>query len=665
LASTERQFLTARDILARLNGSQGERERQGILLADDVGLGKTTVAALVSWIVASAGEKRVVRILAPNEVMVRRWVEELAWHVEPLKRCAPALDVQQNRVKAGRVGRLRPGSIQVVTHRYAVLEFRLNCDLLIVDEAHRARGERTAFSDALKRQKKFARRVLILTATPFSIRLEELERMLTIIGADEARRPVRAFSRAIDDLYSGNTARDARSVADRLARKASDAIEALSPFMIRHGIDDLPGEQASLGAGADWNIEVPAAKPEELELLCRMDRALRVVKDTHSESSRATSDPRFHVGWRHFDAARESLNGQTPYLADPVKAVVEHQLKSIKGLRHRVGIHSKLAAVAREVRARVDQQEKVVLFCHHIATAQELTAHLNAALPKVTAPPLSTRVWRSAWNEVLEAADHEHHDEGLHSAFVEWLCADLIRAQTWRWLSAGSEAELAGALRTARGRDPRGPETIAEAARRLYHALLDSRSSRAVLRAAADRIELVPGANGTARVLAICESSENKSEESLFLHNRQPDTALSIFNSPFGPDVLVVTDRLSEGVDLHRYCRHLIHYELDPSPIRTVQRNGRLRRVKSWAAATGQRILYSYPAFRGTRDHRLVQIMKKRIGSFSLLLGGVQEFDVEDVEGSEEAWRNEVLNAAKNHLESAGRRLRAREPGRG
>ena len=171
--------------------------------------------------------------------------------------------------------------------------------------------------------------------------------------------------------------------------------------------------------------------------------------------------------------------------------------------------------------------------------------------------------------------------------------------QTWSWfLPSASEARLADALRKSKARHSKNPETIAQAARRLYHALLDSRSSRAVLRQAADHPEHLPGANGTSRVLGVCEPSEKAREEALFLHNRQPDTVISIFNSPFGPDVLVVTDKLSEGIDLHRYCRHLIHYELDPSPIRTVQRNGRLRRVNSWAAATGQPILYAYPAFR-------------------------------------------------------------------
>ena len=69
---------------------------------------------------------------------------------------------------------------------------------------HRAKRDNTAFSAALKRQKKYARRVLILTATPFSIRLDELKRMLTLIGGEAAHGPVRTFSRALEDLYTGN-----------------------------------------------------------------------------------------------------------------------------------------------------------------------------------------------------------------------------------------------------------------------------------------------------------------------------------------------------------------------------------------------------------------------------------------------------------------------------
>lgn len=201
--STRRQFITAADILARLNGSFDEPPRRGLLLADDVGLGKTPVAALVAWVVASSG--RSVRILAPNDVMERRWKRELLDHVIPLERCAPHLNARKNQLKDRRIKRLSAGSIQVVKHSYASSNSNLACDLLIVDEAHRAKGDQTSFSKALKRQRNHAKRILILTATPFSIRIDELQRMLALIGAEAASTPVRAFSRTLDDLYSGNT----------------------------------------------------------------------------------------------------------------------------------------------------------------------------------------------------------------------------------------------------------------------------------------------------------------------------------------------------------------------------------------------------------------------------------------------------------------------------
>jgi superfamily II DNA/RNA helicase len=163
-------------------------------------------------------------------------------------------------------------------------------------------------------------------------------------------------------------------------------------------------------------------------------------------------------------------------------------------------------------------------------------------------------------------------------------------------------------------------------------------------------------------VLGVCErDSIAGSGKDLFIPNSRPDAVISIFNSPFGPDALVVTDRLSEGIDLHRYCRHLIHHELDPSPIRTVQRNGRLRRVNSWAAVTGEPILYAYPAFGGTRDQRVVQIMRQRIDSFSLLLGGARDFDSDEVLDEDERWRSQVILIAAAALRKAGGQLCARK----
>jgi superfamily II DNA/RNA helicase len=152
-------------------------------------------------------------------------------------------------------------------------------------------------------------------------------------------------------------------------------------------------------------------------------------------------------------------------------------------------------------------------------------------------------------------------------------------------------------------------------------------------------------------------------EKKAFLyHHKQPDTALAIFNSPFGPDVLIATDALSEGIDLHSYCRTVIHYELNPSPIRTIQREGRLRRINSWAAKTQKPVERSYPCFKGTRDERLVKIMKDRLDAFSLLLGGAPEIQLEDDAETRERWRMEVINAVKSKLQKNSAALRAHPP---
>jgi ERCC4-related helicase len=666
--STKRQFVTARDILARLNGSYGQDARKGVLLADDVGLGKTPVAALVAWVVACAGAtKGRVRILAPNEVIMRRWVDELLSHVEPLRKCAPALDAQTRSIKARRLHKLSAGSIQVVKHSYATSDLPLACDLLIIDEAHRAKGEHSNFGKAIKRQSKNAKRILILTATPFSIQLKELENLLALIGGRAANRSVRVFGNALNGLYSKNASlsRNARRTAERLVDQAKTAVDALRPFVIRHGIDDLPREQKDFGTREEWDIDVPEAQEDELELMLRMDRALRVAKANGSMSLSATNDPRFHVGWRHFDRVLDKMKNEMAPIAEPAKAVVEEQIKVMERLRRSVGTHSKIKAIGVAVQDVVGSGEKAVLFCHHHATAQELTAHLASIMPRTMPSQFpNLPAWRWAWERALLAAETQQ-EEQLRETFIRWLCCDLVRAQIWDWVgrpSVVSGAKLIDKLTKEAPRHVGSKETIANSAQRLYDALLRSKSSRAVLKEAAHRTDLLPGENGDLHVLGVCESSNKPNERYLFIHNHQPDTLISIFNSPFGPEVLVVTDKLSEGIDLHRYCRRLIHYELDPSPIRTVQRNGRLRRVNSWSSVTGKPILYAYPAFRGTRDQKLVQVLKKRIDSFSLLLGGVQGFDVEELPESEEQWRNEVIAIAKTRLESAGGRLRAMDP---
>src|SRR6185436_2778611 len=38
------------------------------------------------------------------------------------------------------------------------------------------------------------------------------------------------------------------------------------------------------------------------------------------------------------------------------------------------------------------------------------------------------------------------------------------------------------------------------------------------------------------------------------------------FNTPFFPDILVCSEVMGEGVDLQRFCRHVIHHDLAWNP---------------------------------------------------------------------------------------------------
>jgi hypothetical protein len=61
---------------------------------------------------------------------------------------------------------------------------------------------------------------------------------------------------------------------------------------------------------------------------------------------------------------------------------------------------------------------------------------------------------------------------------------------------------------------------------------------------------------------------------------------LTAFNSPFPPFVLTTTSTGQEGLDMHRYCKRLIHWNLPNSPLALEQREGRIDRYLSLGVRT-------------------------------------------------------------------------------
>jgi len=119
------------------------------------------------------------------------------------------------------------------------------------------------------------------------------------------------------------------------------------------------------------------------------------------------------------------------------------------------------------------------------------------------------------------------------------------------------------------------------------------------------------------------------------------DAVFSGFNTPLLPDILVCTQVGQEGIDLHRQCSHVIHYDLGWNPATLEQRTGRADRIGS-KALRERRLAADYlkqqghkpdeahlpgldvalPYLAGTYDERMFDRLRSRSQAFEILTGG-------------------------------------------
>ncbi len=119
-----------------------------------------------------------------------------------------------------------------------------------------------------------------------------------------------------------------------------------------------------------------------------------------------------------------------------------------------------------------------------------------------------------------------------------------------------------------------------------------------------DRANILVYTEYTDSQMAACRALRALDIEVLTIGGQDPDDARAAAADRFGGDdglILISTDALAEGLNLHRHCFHLIHLDLPYNPNRLEQRNGRIDRY-------GQRhepeIRYLY--LPGTFEERLL-----------------------------------------------------------
>ena len=113
------------------------------------------------------------------------------------------------------------------------------------------------------------------------------------------------------------------------------------------------------------------------------------------------------------------------------------------------------------------------------------------------------------------------------------------------------------------------------------------------------------------------------------------------FNSPLLPEVLICTSVGQEGIDLHRHCRHVIHYDLPWNPAVLEQRTGRTDRIgsktfreRSHDEGENTFLEIGVPFLAGTYDERIFEELRVRAQTFEVLTGG--DLAAENPEGADD-----------------------------
>jgi superfamily II DNA/RNA helicase len=106
-----------------------------------------------------------------------------------------------------------------------------------------------------------------------------------------------------------------------------------------------------------------------------------------------------------------------------------------------------------------------------------------------------------------------------------------------------------------------------------------------------------PGAEAQASPRCVVRTAEHAREDR--------ERLITVFNTPFAPDILLASSVMGEGIDLHQECRHVIHHDLDWNPSKLEQRTGRLGRIGALAEREQKNIEVYEPFLAGTHDEKM------------------------------------------------------------
>jgi len=470
-------------------------------------------------------------------------------------------------------------------------------DVVVVDEAHHRRARK-----ALDKFRHPAH-TLLLTATPFQLDMTELHGLTKHLVEGKAavhkvlkRGAVRDYAEAADRAFDGGE--------PPTSAKRHDAQAVLGQLIACSKVG--PQQRLYFAIDAD-GVKTEVDPPTRLKA-----EDLATIFDSGIRASEVFTE------WY----LRKRLKLARDEAGDTRKHVAVELCKLLSVTKPPAPRAPRLNALRTWARAQFleDLQDtfrdglprKLLVFTHlktNVASAikQALEEALDAAHRDLAA----SRVWRDARRAAPKALANvlaevkRHLPERLHERLDKFALAirnslvfDLFGNKKFARKAEQELLMIVGAEDlTARSRDKQGNDEEAKE----WHAR-QKRLKESNALALLDAVAKAP--------LAATFTGDDT--------RRKRDAIAEAFMTALTPWILVATNVGSEGIDLHKYSRHLVHFDLEWNPARMEQREGRIDRL---GRALKEPARIYYLLVKDTYDERMFHQLIARQRWHGILLG--------------------------------------------
>lgn len=549
----------------------GTTNQHGVLLADEVGLGKTVEAGLViaqRW----AEQRRRILVVVPATLRAQ-WAAELESKFFLPSRILDG--PRYNKARQLDMGSPFDGGREVVIASYAFVAkhaeevARVPWDLAVIDEAHRLRNVwRTSARTARALHRALhASAKLLLTATPLQNNLMEL---FGLVGF-------------IDDHVFGDEA-------------------SFRELFLRN-----PDE-----------IERNARLAERIAPLCQ-----RTLRRQVQEYVKFTARVPLTFEFEPFPGERLLYDAMTAYLARPRLHALPSGQRHLMTLVLRKLLASSSAAIgptltrlAERLEQRLPPDEDDFADFEELDELADEWDEADDARDDAERGGLSGDT--SPWLELVDADDAATRLEIEEEVAELRHLADLATRQTVnakaRMLLAALETGLGYAAELGAARKA----VIFTESRRTQAMLFDLLEAEGY----ADRVVMLNGSNNDMRSAELLAAYRVRhAEDGLLTGSRAVDTKAAVVEAFAADyDILLATEAAAEGVNL-QFCSLLVNYDLPWNPQRVEQRIGRCHRY-------GQRhdvVVVNLVDQGNAADQRVLQLLASKLRLFEGLFGASDE----------------------------------------